>query len=242
MKHIDSQWSKVGVSDGSEMRLFIARPDGSGKAPCVIVFQEAFGVNAHIQDVAMRIASLGYIAVAPELFHRTAPGFIGDYDDLGKSKPHMSALTNNNLENDIYAVNSWLQNDRQADSDSIAAIGFCIGGKAAFIANALLPLKAAVSYYGSSIPSVLHFYVNKQSSPLLLFWAGNDKHIDADKRFEIEGNLRKAGKEFINVEFSSARHGFFCEARKSYLPDAASESWAMLAFFLKNRLHKNLAS
>jgi carboxymethylenebutenolidase len=148
----------------------------------------------------------------------------------------MSALTNNNLENDIYAVNNWLQNDSQADSDSIAAIGFCMGGKAAFIANALLPLKAAISYYGSSIPSVLHFYVNKQSSPLLLFWAGNDKNIDTDKRNEITDNLRKAGKDFINVEFSGARHGFFCEARESYLPDAASESWALLAFFLKNRL------
>jgi carboxymethylenebutenolidase len=235
MTHTKAEWQTLDAG-GSPMRLFVVRPENVPHPPCIIVFQEAFGLNAHIRDVTGRIAALGYVAAAPELFHRTAPGFEGDYADLGKSKPHMEALTSDRLEEDIRAVHQWLSQDKESDASRMAAVGFCMGGKAAFIANALLPLKAGVSFYGSSIPSVLPLYAHRQQGPLLLVWGGQDKHIDKIQRSDVSDVLQREGKRFVQLEFSHAGHGFFCEERETYDPDAARESWAILAFLLKDKL------
>jgi carboxymethylenebutenolidase len=73
------------VSDGTTMMAYTCRNTKSSmKAPAVIVFQEAFGLNGHIKGVVNRLAQEGYVAIAPALFHRTAPNdFIGDYNDFG---------------------------------------------------------------------------------------------------------------------------------------------------------------
>ena len=75
-----AEWVELAVSDGTTMRAYVARPDGKPTRG-LLVFQEAFGVNAHIRDVADRFANQGFLAIAPELFHRTAPGFEGSYAD-----------------------------------------------------------------------------------------------------------------------------------------------------------------
>ncbi|HEU5047258.1 MAG TPA: dienelactone hydrolase family protein [Rickettsiales bacterium] len=242
-KYQEPKWETVPVSDGGQMRMFVVRTGAPvDKAPAVIIFHEAFGVNAHIQETAKRVAALGYTAVAPELFHRTAHGFIGDYDNLGKSKPHMDAITHTDLENDIRAAYHWLDADKRIDSKRIAVTGYCFGGKVAFIANSILPLCAAISYYGSSIPSVLSDYADSQRAPLLLFWAGQDKHINTSLQHSIAEVLRKKNKTFRNVEFSNAGHGFFCPERKTYDADAAGEAWAMQAVFMHNHLQEKQSS
>src|SRR5512135_3457846 len=76
------------IADGTVMRAFVARPVGAGPHPGIMVFQEAFGVNAHIRDVAGRFAAEGYVAIAQELFHRTAQGFEGNYADFESVRPH----------------------------------------------------------------------------------------------------------------------------------------------------------
>ncbi len=183
-----ASWEEID-SGGSPMRLYVARPEDA-QAPCIIVLQEAFGLNDYMQDVTRRIAALGYVAVAPELFHRTAPGFVGDYDNLGNSLPHMRDLTNDRIETDMRATFAWMEKDSQCHTGLAAAIGFCLGGKVAFIANAVLPLKTAVSYYGSSIPSLLEDYAALQQSPLLLVWGGQDKHITPEERSRVGDTLR----------------------------------------------------
>jgi carboxymethylenebutenolidase len=237
MKNITTAWQSVDVRDGTQMRLFVARPDPSlAKAPGVIVLQEIFGVNAHIEEVAVRIASLGYVAVVPELFHRTAPGVVYGYQDIEKALPQMQALTNETLEADLHAAHEWLQADKQTQASPVGVVGFCLGGKGAFIANAVLPLGAAASFYGTGIPALLNNYTARQQAPLLLFWGGTDKHADATQRAAVAQALHAHGKMFTQVEFSDAGHGYFCDAREAYHAHAAAESWAMLAVFLKNHL------
>ena len=80
-------WVTVQVADGSEMRMFVARPEGSGPHRAIMVMQEAFGVNSHIRDVTTRFAREGFVAVAPELFHRTGVGVEGRYDDFPGISP-----------------------------------------------------------------------------------------------------------------------------------------------------------
>jgi len=129
-----SDFTSVRISDGTEMRVYVARPP-SGKGPAILVFQEAFGVNAHIRDVTERFAELGYLAAAPEVFHRSAPpGFEGNYSDFPSVQPHMKAMTNEGLEADIRATYELLRNDN-ACNGRFASIGFCMGGRVSYLAN-----------------------------------------------------------------------------------------------------------
>ncbi len=84
---IATQRVTLQVADGTSMNAYTARPAEEGKFPGILVFQEAFGVNAHIRDITERIAREGYVAIAPELFHRTAPGFEGSYTDRATIMP-----------------------------------------------------------------------------------------------------------------------------------------------------------
>ncbi len=223
-------------SDGSDMGVYIARPE-SKKAPGLILFQEAFGVNDHIKDVARRFAEQGYVTAAPELFHRTAPpGFVGEYGNFPTLAPHFQAVTTDGIANDARAVHEWLLQDSQVDNTHIGSIGFCMGGRCSFIANAKLPLQTAVSFYGGGIVPALLDLAHEQSGPILFFWGGLDQHIGAEQRNGIAEAMTKAGKPYINVEISDANHAFFCDARPSYNAIAAKHAWALTLSFLETNL------
>ncbi|MDP4199091.1 MAG: dienelactone hydrolase family protein [Bacteroidota bacterium] len=223
-------------SGPNEMNAYVARPE-SGRAPGLIVLQEAFGVNDHIRDVSKRLAQQGYLVIAPELFHRTAPpGFTADYTDFSLVGPHMLALTPMALAEDTLAAYDWLVKESQCDRERIGAIGFCLGGRAAFIANAELPLKAAVSFYGGGIAQQLLGRTTDQHGPMLFFWGGLDTHITPELRAAVTAAMTEAGKAFINVEISDANHGFFCDARAAYNAPAARHAWALTLSFLSSNL------
>lgn len=227
----------VDVDDGTRMALYVARPADLHRAPAVIVLQEAFGLNGHIRDVTERFARAGYLAVAPELFHRTAPhGFEGAYENMQTVMEHYRAATENGLDADLHAAFHWLQAEPQCDATRIAAIGFCMGGRSAFLANAVLPLRAAVSFYGGGIAPSLLPRAPQQHGPIMLFWGGLDQHIDLQQRRAVGDALRAARKTFVEIEYADADHGFFCNERASYNAHAATEAWALTLAFLRNRL------
>jgi carboxymethylenebutenolidase len=241
MTQIASQMIPLSVSDGTSMNAFLARPPGEGKRPGMLVFQEAFGVNAHIRDICQRMAAEGFVALAPELYHRTAPGFEGRYDNFEPAIQQARALTETGLEADVRAAYQALAADSTVDSGRIVSIGFCMGGRVSFLADALLPLRASISFYGGGIapsqmgPGLLG-RARDLSAPILLFWGGRDKHIGTEQTRAVADGLRAAGKTYINVEFSDADHGFFCDARPSYHPASAAQAWALCQAFLKDRL------
>jgi carboxymethylenebutenolidase len=82
-----TEYVTLPVSDGTSMRAYVARPEGNPKGG-LLVIQEAFGVNEHIRDLAERFAREGYLAIAPEMFHRTAPGLEAGYTDFSVVAPH----------------------------------------------------------------------------------------------------------------------------------------------------------
>jgi carboxymethylenebutenolidase len=223
------------VSDGTQMAAFVAKPDGPVQGG-ILVFQEAFGVNNHIENIARRLAREGYVAIAPELFHRTAPvGFEGAYDNFPALKPHFDALSDETLMADAKAAYEWFRNEAGLKADSIGCVGFCMGGRIAFMVNAAIPMKAAVSFYGSRILTQSLPLAKDQKAPLLLIWAGKDKGTPPEKIKELTDSLKEAGKDFINAEFSEAEHGFNCDDRPAYHPASADVAWAMtLAFFKKH--------
>jgi carboxymethylenebutenolidase len=140
------EYVELDVDDGTRMRAAVARPPGPGPHPGLLVLQEAFGVNAHIRDVAGRFAASGFVAIAPELFHRTAPGFEGDYSNMASVMPKLRALTIPGNEADLRAAHAWLASEGSVNPARIAAVGYCMGGRCAWLANATLPLAASVSH------------------------------------------------------------------------------------------------
>ena len=222
----------LSVADGTQMHAYTAFPEHTDLAPGIILFQEAFGVNPHIRSVADRLAAAGYVVVAPELFHRTAaPGEEFSYADFPSVMPHYQAITTEGLTADAQAAYDWLQGQGQVQKDKIGAVGFCLGGQVAFVANAVLPLQAAVSYYGGGLDTRTNM-ATQLHAPHLFYWGGLDQHITKEQREQIVEAVDAAGKPYINTVISYADHGFNCDARPSFNKDAAAEAWALtLAFF-----------
>ncbi len=109
------------VRDGTQMNAYLASPGQSGSYPGLLVFQEAYGVNEHIRDVTRRFAAQGFIAIAPELFHRTAPaGFEGDYGNFAGVMPHMKAVTPEAAIADAQAAFEWLKAQRDVSQNDIS--------------------------------------------------------------------------------------------------------------------------
>jgi carboxymethylenebutenolidase len=231
-----TEFVTLSVTDGTSMRAYVAHPAGKPRAG-LIVFQEAFGVNAHIRDVTGRFAREGYLAIAPELFHRTAPGFEGSYSDFNAVMPHLQALTDNGLTADIRATFDWLQKGGDSKNFSTGAVGYCMGGRTACLAAITVPLNGAISYYGGGIgpnqmfPNLVD-RLKDLKAPMLFFWGGKDQHIPKEQSQAVIDTLRTAQKSYVNVEFSDADHGFFCDARPSYNPAAAAQAWPLTLAFL----------
>jgi len=225
------------VGDNTAMVAYVARPTGTGPFPGLILFPEAFGLNHHIREVADRFAAEGYLVMAPELFHRTAPvGYVCPYTEFPKCLPHLNAVNEAGLEHDTRAVWDWFHEQSQLRKGAVACIGYCVGGRAAFLANSVKPFQAAVSYYGGGIAQGLLKRAASQHGPLLMFWGGLDTHIQPEHVALVTQALRQAGMPFVNVEFSHADHGFFCNERATYQPQAAVESWELTLAFLKDHL------
>lgn len=223
------------VTGSSPMAAYVAHPASGGPHPGLLVFQEAFGVNSHIRNVTDRFAAQGYAAIAPELFHRTAPpGFEGNYKDFPSIMPHYQALTNEGAEADVRSAYDWLRLNRQVTADHVSCVGFCMGGRVAFLANSVVPLRSAVSFYGGGIAQTLLDRAATQHGPILLFWGGLDKHITAEHRRAVVDALSAQHEAYVSVEFSNADHAFFCDERAAYEPHAARQSWALTLEFLRS--------
>ena len=223
------EWVELQVEDGTRMRAWTAMP-AAGWRRGLLLFQEAFGVNPHIRDVAMRFSRQGYSVIAPELYHRTAPGFETGYDNFAACQAHFQALTPEGMAADISAAHAWLA-ARHGLNTHLAAVGFCLGGRVAFLANTLLPLRAAVSFYGGGMQPLLD-RVASLAGPMLFFWGERDTHIPPEQRRPVADAMLKAKKPFTMTEFSEAGHGFFCDARPSFHAASARQAWALTQSFL----------
>lgn len=224
----------IPVADGTRMIGHVARPSLPGPAsPGILVFQEAYGVNDYLRAVAKRFAELGFIAIAPELYHRSGDAVIISYDDFEAAVPYSRALQVEQLAADIRASYDALVRDFNVGAGRVAAVGFCMGGRTAYLANAHVPLAAAISFYGGNIPRWFE-YVEAQHGPMLCFWGRRDQTIPVSQYREVADKFDAAGIRHTQVVFSTAGHGFFRHTRDDvYDPDASRAAWAFTQEFLR---------
>lgn len=230
---MNESWIDLTTPDGP-MRTYVVRPESAQPKAGIVVFQEAFGVNEHIRDVARRFAKLGVVAAAPELFHRTVREFDAPYDTQGAwetIEPHYAALTASGLADDAQAAYDYLA--KETGVTAVANAGFCLGGRASYVANSRAPFAAAISFYGGGIAPDLLGLAQKQHGPILMFWGGLDANIKPEHYRSISDALEAAKKTHEQVVFSQAGHGFFCDRRKSYNAQAAEQAWALSVAFLR---------
>jgi carboxymethylenebutenolidase len=223
------------TADGP-MRLYSVVPEG-GAAKAVIVIQEAFGVNDHIEDVTRRFAEAGYHAVAPALFHR-AGGGTAPYGEFDKVLPLYEGLTDDGIVIDVRAAVDHLHAAGFADG-SIGIVGFCMGGRVTFLVSLELALGAAVGFYGGGIvkgrfkqfPPLID-RADELKTPWLGLFGDLDQSIPVEDVEQIRERLATLDVPTEVLRYATAEHGFHCDARPSFNAEAATDAWARtLAWF-----------
>jgi carboxymethylenebutenolidase len=212
------------------MRAYEARPDD--RAPtAVIVIQEAFGVNDHIEDVTRRAAEEGVHAIAPALFHRSGGG-TAPYDDFSKVLPMFEGLTDDGILMDVDAAVEHLHGLGYEDR-SIGIVGFCMGGRVTFLVAVERALGAAVGFYGGGIVTArmpgfqpLIGDASKLQTPWLGLFGDADKSIPVEDVERLRTALDRETKVAHDVvRYPHAEHGFHCDRRASYQDGAAKDGW-----------------
>ncbi len=217
----------VTTPDG-DMGIYDAEPDGAPKA-AIVVIQEAFGVNDHIEDVTRRLAAAGYRAVSPHLFHRSGDPKLA-YDDLSQVMPHMQALSAEGIATDLDATFAYLAG-AGFEGRRVGIVGFCMGGTVAFFAGARYPLGAAVTFYGGGVGQGRFGYPSqideaaKLQSPWLGLYGDLDKGIPVEEVEELRAAAASASVPTEVVRYPDADHGFHCDARSSYHGPSAEDAW-----------------
>jgi carboxymethylenebutenolidase len=232
---VDTFRVDVAVKDGTTMPAYVARPGACTSASGILVLQDQFGVTDFLRDTAVRFAKLGFTAIAPALYHRSGVFDIPYDGGYEASKPHHKAVTIDGQIADAEAAYDWLVAEGKVDADRIGAMGFCMGGRLAYVANAHRPLRAAISFYGGRIAPDLLRFAGEQNAPLLFFWGGRDDVIPKEQYRAVADGLTEAEADHDQVVFSEAGHAFFCHSRPDMYHERASrEAWAMSMELLRH--------
>ena len=222
-----------------ELPVYFARPAGGTNLPTVLVVQEIFGVHEYIRDVCRRLAKLGYLAIAPELFFRQ-----GDPTKVDNVAAIISGIVSKvpdaQVMGDLDACAAWATS-KGGNPARLAITGFCWGGRITWLYAAHNPkLTAGVAWYGrlDGAPSELTpqhplDIAAKIHAPVLGLYGGQDQGIPLDDVEAMRTALKDAGKPGELVVYPDAPHAFHADYRPSFRPTEAADGWQRLQTWLK---------
>lgn len=241
---IESRWVKVPNADVT-LDAYLAHPSVAGTYPIVVVIQEIFGVNSHIREVTERIAQLGYLAIAPAIYQRIAPGFEAGYtpDDIQQGREYKEQTQAAELLSDIQAAIAVAKAQPSSADGPVGSIGFCFGGHVVYLAATLPEIEATASFYGAGIttwcpgggpPTVTR--TSDITGTVYAFFGMDDASIPAEQVDEIETALTTHDVPHRVLRYPGADHGFFCDQRGSYHAAAASDAWQVVQTLFQEML------
>ncbi|PZU99978.1 MAG: carboxymethylenebutenolidase [Pseudanabaena sp.] len=231
---------KIPVKDGT-IPAYRARPTLGQDFPVVLVIQEIFGVHAYIQDVCRRLAKLGYLAIAPEMFYRQ--GDVSKLDGIDEIRKVVSQVPDAQVMADLDAAVAWAVKSSKGNPDKVAITGFCWGGRITWLYSAHNPkVKAGVAWYGRLVgestaltPKHPVDIASSLQVPVLGLYGGKDTGIPLDTVDQMRSKLSGCSASSEIVVYPEAPHAFHADYRPSYRQTEAEDGWKrMLAWFSKN--------
>jgi len=225
---------QIATTDG-RLPAYRARPEQGAKLPVVLVVQEIFGVHEHIKDVCRRLAKLGYVAIAPELYARQ-----GDVATLSDTQEIVTKVVarvpDAQVLADLDASVSWATASGEGNVQKLGITGFCWGGRIVWLYAAHNPtLKAGVAWYGrlAGKPSDLQpkhpiDVASSLKAPVLGLYGGEDRGIPLDTIDQMRQALHAAGSSSQIVVYPKTPHGFYADYRPSYRKEPAEDGWKRL--------------
>ena len=236
---VTSSTLQLNTPDG-KMEAYEAKPKEGGSYPGIVVLMEAFGLNDHIKKVTERIAQEGYVAIAPDLYHREAERLV-PYSDLQKAVGIMNKLQDSKVMDDVGAAIAHLKSQSNVKAGAIGVTGFCMGGRFTYLAAAHYnkDVKAAVPFYPGGVPMGNPSPLSRTGEikcPIYLFFGGKDPLIPQEHVDKINAELTDKKINFQLKLYPEATHGFFCDERPSYHPDSAKDAWEKFKSFFAQHL------
>ncbi|MEH3035211.1 MAG: dienelactone hydrolase family protein [Sphingomonas adhaesiva] len=210
----------IATLNGQSMPAYQATPEGTPRA-AIVVIQEIFGVNAGIRSKCDALARDGYLAVAPDLFWRMEPGIELDPDVPEEMQRALSLMGKFDQDGGIRDIEATIRHAREASGGKkVGAVGYCLGGRLAYMTAARTDVDASVGYYAVGVDGLLG-EKNAIAHPLLLHIAGDDGFVDKDTQARMHEGLDDHPKVTL-VDYPGEDHGFATEfgARRS---DAAAQ-------------------
>ena len=199
----------------------------------MVVIQEIWGVNSHIQYVTDRLPTQGYVGLAPAMFHREGPMTIGLHEEMDTALGWMRNCTDAGIVADVQAAVDYLKAQPFVQADRIGVVGFCYGGGVSNGRAVRVPdLAAAVPFYGGQ-PQVED--VSRIKAPLLLHYASNDTRVNAGWP-AYEEALKANGVNYTAYIYEDTNHGFHNDTTPRY--DEASDKldWDRTIRFFNEKL------
>lgn len=240
---LTSGWVKV-PNQELEIAAYLAEPDLAGPVPAVIVIQEIFGVNSHIRSVTERLAGEGYVAIAPAIFQRTAPGFEVGYsqEETVLGRKYKDLTTAAELLADMRATIAYLRTLTRVQGDAIGTIGFCFGGHVVYLAATLPDIRATASFYGGGIATMTPgggtptiSLTPEIKGTIYTFFGTRDPLIPNEQTDQIEAALTQSGIPHRCFRYP-AGHGFFCDQRADYQAEYAADAWEQVQQLFRTTL------
>lgn len=214
------EWEPFMARDGHNFQAYLAPPAGRPRGAVVIV-QEIFGVNAHIQSLVDRYAAAGFVAIAPALFDRVGKNLTADYSPEGFAigRGYAAQLKRQDVLADLAAAINVVRH-----AGRVALIGFCWGGTMTWVGARTLPIACAVGYYVSRIGENLD---DVPAVPMMLHFGARDSNIPLS---DVDKTRQRFPRGIFHIY--PADHGFNCDARANYDAPSAMLAWERTQEFL----------
>jgi len=225
----------INTLDNQSFGAYMAVP-ASGQGPGLIVIQEIFGVNAGMRAICDHYASLGYIAICPDLFWRQQPDIQLTDKTPAEWDRAMELFQAFDVEagvRDLFSTLAFLRK-LEGVSGKVGAVGYCLGGKLAYLMAARADIEATVSYYGVGLDQLLG-EVHDVRSPLMLHIAGLDKFVPPPVREKILKSMARNPVISAHV-YEGVDHAFARPNGQNYNAEAATLANQRTEAFFEEKL------